>query len=273
MPPNVSARAARLESRWTTAAGLRMHARVSAGRPPAPGDVPVVLVHGLVVSGLYMVPTAERLSHFYRVFVPDLPGSGKSDKPARALNVTELSGALGAWMEAAGIERPVLVGNSLGCQVIAEMAARRPRSVAGVVLTGPTVDPAGRTLYEQFKRLLIDATRERLSLVPVWLRSLGEAGLSRAWQTARHALEDRIEENLPRVDVPALVVRGERDPVAPQAWAEQVARLLPRGRLAVIPGGPHALSYSAPDELAVIIREFVESEVSAAGVPRSAPGD
>lgn len=176
-------------------------------------------------------------------------------------------------MEAAGIERAVLVGNSLGCQVIAEMAARSPDRVLGVVLTGPTVDPAGRTLYEQFKRLLIDATRERFSLIFVWLRSLFEAGLSRAWQTARHALEDRIEENLPRVHVPALVVRGERDPVAPQAWAEQVARLLPRGRLAVIPGGPHALNYSAPGELVLLIREFVESEVSATRVHRNAPGD
>ena len=229
----------------------------------------VVLVHGLVVSGRYMVPTAERLSHSYGVFVPDLPGFGKSDKPARALNVSELADALDAWMEAAGIERAVLVGNSLGCQVIAEMAARSPDRVAGVVLTGPTVDPAGRTLYEQFKRLLVDATRERFSLIFVWLRSLFEAGLSRGWQTARHALEDRIEEHLPRVHVPALVVCGERDPVAPRAWAEQVARLLPRGRMVVIPGGPHALNYSAPDELVVLIREFVESEVSATRVPRT----
>lgn len=92
----MSARPGRLESRWTTVGGLRVHARVSADRPPAAHDSPVVLVHGLVVSGLYMVPTAERLSHFYRVFVPDLPGFGKSDKPARAMNVTELADALAA---------------------------------------------------------------------------------------------------------------------------------------------------------------------------------
>jgi 2-hydroxy-6-oxonona-2,4-dienedioate hydrolase len=261
MEAKVSTRSGELESRWTTAGGSRMHARVSADRPSEGGGVPVVLVHGLVVSGLYMVPTAERLVPFYMVCAPDLPGFGKSDKPARALDVTELADALGAWMDAEGLGPAVLVGNSLGCQVIADMAARGPHRVAGLVLTGPTVDPAGRTLYEQFKRLLVDATRERFSIVFTWLRGFGEAGPTRAWQTSRYALENRIEENLPRIHAPALVVRGARDPIAPQAWAEQVTRLLPRGRLAVVPGGPHALNYSTPDELALLIREFIEGEV------------
>jgi 2-hydroxy-6-oxonona-2,4-dienedioate hydrolase len=107
------------------------------------GGVPVVLVHGLVVSSLYMEPTAERLAPFHRVFAPDLPGFGRSDKPSRALSVAGLADALGAWMDAEGLERAVLVGNSLGCQVIAEMAARAPHRAAGVVLTGPTVEPSG----------------------------------------------------------------------------------------------------------------------------------
>lgn len=218
-----------------------------------------------------MLPTAERLSPFYRVLVPDLPGFGKSDKPARTLDVAGLAEALGAWMEAEGLGRAVLVGNSLGCQVIAEMAARSPHRVVGMVLTGPTVDPAGRTLREQFKRLLIDATRERFLIVSAWLRGLCEAGLARAWQTSRYALENRIEENLPRLLAPALVVRGTRDPIAPQAWAERVARLLPRGWLAVVTGGAHALNYSAPHELTSLIRKFIEEEVSAAHAPEDMP--
>lgn len=127
----VSTLTGEIESCWTTAGGLRMHARVSADRPSAAGGVAVVLVHGLVVSGLYMVPTAERLAPFYRVFVPHLPGFGRSDKPGRALNVAELADALGEWMDAAGLGRAVLVGNSLGCQVVADMAARGPHRAVG----------------------------------------------------------------------------------------------------------------------------------------------
>jgi pimeloyl-ACP methyl ester carboxylesterase len=255
----------KIESRWITVGGLRMHARVSVNLPPASAcDVPVVLVHGLVVSSLYMVPTAERLAPFFRVFAPDLPGFGKSDKPARALNVPELAGALVAWMDAAGLVQAVLVGNSLGCQVIAHVAAHSPQRVAGLVLAGPTVDPAGRTLSEQFKRLLLDAPHERFSILFAELRGLSQAGIKRSWQTARLELEDHIEEQLPHIRAPALVVRGTRDPVVPQEWAEQAVRLLPRGRLAVVAGGPHGLNYTTPDELARLIREFIERDVSPA---------
>ena len=45
----------------------------------------------------------------------------------------------------------------------------------------------------------------------------------------RYALEDRIEKKLSHVHVPSLVVRGGRDPIVPQHWAEEVARLLPMG--------------------------------------------
>ncbi|HEV2707796.1 MAG TPA: alpha/beta hydrolase [Pyrinomonadaceae bacterium] len=271
MSSKVSTRLGEIESRWTMVGGLRMHARVSVNRPSAGTDVPVVLVHGLLVSSLYMLPTAQRLAPFYRVFAPDMPGFGKSDKPSRALNVRGMAVALGEWMDAIGLGRAVLVGNSLGCQIIADVAARSPHRVEGVVLTGPTVDCAGRTVREQSKRLLIDMTRERFSLALIQLRSLCEAGLKRSWQTAQFALEDRIEEHLPHLHAPVLVIRGSNDQITPQVWAEQVAGLLPRGRLAVIQGAPHALNYSTPDELVSLIREFVEREVPAARIPKNVP--
>jgi pimeloyl-ACP methyl ester carboxylesterase len=56
-----------------------------------------------------------------------------------------------------------------------------------------------------------------------------DAGVGRALGTFGHALADRIEDKLPLVQVPTLVVRGARDRIVPQAWAEEVTRLLPRG--------------------------------------------
>jgi pimeloyl-ACP methyl ester carboxylesterase len=73
----------------------------------------------------------------------------------------------------------------------------------------------------------------------------------------RHMLEHRIEDVLPRIAAPALIVRGSRDHVAPRAWAEQVARLIPAARLATVEGGGHALNYSQPLELARIARPFL----------------
>src|SRR5215217_7885331 len=185
---------------WTVVDGTRMHARVSEG----PGDKPaVVLVHGLVVSGRYMIPTLKRLAVYHRVYAPDLPGFGKSGKPARALDVHGLSDALAGWMRKLGLERAALVGNSMGCQIIAELAGRHLDLVERIVLQGPTMDPRARSALRQIGRLLLDAPLEPPSLMPIELRDYVSAGTRRAWRTFRHALADRIEEKLLRVRVPA----------------------------------------------------------------------
>jgi pimeloyl-ACP methyl ester carboxylesterase len=57
--------------------------------------------------------------------------------------------------------------------------------------------------------------------------------------------------------VPALVVHGSRDRISPRYWAEEVARLLPDGRLAILPGAAHAANYSAPAEFARAVRAFL----------------
>ena len=246
-----------LESVWTRVDGLTIHARASA-KPVYSTKTPVIiLIHGLVVSSRYMIPTAERLAPYRYVFAPDLPGFGKSSKPTRVFTIPELADVLVAWMKNIGLERAVFLGNSVGCQVLVDLAVRYPTRVERAVLTGPTMDLNARSAIEQVKRLLIDWTRERPSLALPILIDFYESGLFRAVQTFRYALEDPIEEKLPHVQAPTLVVRGSRDPIVPQRWAEMVAGLLPRGRLVVIPGAPHCVNYSTSTELTRVILSFL----------------
>ena len=247
------------KSTWAPVGGLRVHYRasehVASGRRPA-----VILVHGLIVSGRYMVPTLKLLARHYRVYAPDLPGFGKSDKPPAVLDIPGLSGALSAWMDAVGLKGAALVGNSMGCQVIAHLAARRPELVERAVLQAPTMDPRGRSVPRHVARFLLDVPREPPSLVPIELRDLLAVGARRGWRTFRYGLEDRIEENLPRVRAPALVVHGSRDPICPQRWAEEATRLLPNGRLVTLDGAAHAANFGEPTRFAEVIRDFLERE-------------
>jgi 2-hydroxy-6-oxonona-2,4-dienedioate hydrolase len=245
-----------LQSRWTVVDGRRMHMRVSTD-PVPPDRVPVVLVHGMVVSSLYMVPTAERLAPEFRTFAPDLPGFGHSESPPYVLNVLHLADTLADWMEAVGLERAALVGNSLGCQIVADLAVRYPERVERAVLVGPTVDPRNRRTFQQVTRLLLDGQMEKAGLMLVHLRDYWKAGVRRAYRTYQYMMEDRIEEKLPRVRVPTLVVRGGKDPVVPQRWVEEAIRLLPSGKLRVIPGAAHAVNYDAPLELVRVMRPFL----------------
>jgi pimeloyl-ACP methyl ester carboxylesterase len=256
-------RRAGLRGAWINAGPYRMFARVSA-QPPENGRVPVVLVHGLVISSRYMEPLAAILGRDFRVLAPDLPGFGESDKPRHILNVDELADALAAWLDASAIPRAAFIGNSFGCQVLAALALRHPAIVDRLVLQGPTVDPKARHLVVQFWRDIVNGRREPRPMGPLARIDYAKAGLRRALATARILIRDRIEARLPKIEAPTLVLHGSRDPVSPLGWAEEAARLLPRGRLVVVDGGTHTLNYTYPEEFAAAVLPFLKEAGSAA---------
>jgi pimeloyl-ACP methyl ester carboxylesterase len=246
-----------LRSEWIEVGGLRVHARVGAGAGSR-RRMPVVLVHGWGVSSRYMIPVATLLAAEHPVYAVDLPGHGRSDTPPRALTVPELADALVAWMAAAGIGRAALLANSLGCQVATEAAVRHPDRVDRMVLVGPTIDGGARTVRQQLPRLLATGLWERPSILLVLALDYGRMGPRRLYREMRHMFDDRIEARLPHVAVPAMVVRGSHDLVAPQRWTEEVAALLRAPPPVVVPGWGHALNYSAPAELARAIGSFLD---------------
>jgi 2-hydroxy-6-oxonona-2,4-dienedioate hydrolase len=246
---------AEVATAWHDVGGRKMHSRYAASEPEY-ASPQVVLVHGQVVSSRYMTPLIERLGVYFPVAAPDLPGFGRSDKPSHVLTIRELADALAEWQEAAGIGRAVLLGNSLGCQIAVECALRHPERVRGLVLQGPTPDPAGRSAPQKIMRALSNSWQEQSVGLAPFLDYL-QAGLRRAWQTGNYLLQDPIEEKLPAVQVPTLVVRGARDPVAPQRWVEEATRLLPRGELRVVPGAAHTMVAVAALELTRVVRPFL----------------
>jgi pimeloyl-ACP methyl ester carboxylesterase len=94
-----------------------------------------------------MIPAAEQLHSLCRVYAVDLPGYGRSYRPRAVLNLPQLADALAQWLEASQISKAHFVGNSFGCQVLAEFAVRHPRHVDRLVFQGPTIDPMARSLH------------------------------------------------------------------------------------------------------------------------------
>ena len=235
-------------------AGHRLHG-FHAGAPEAP---PLVMVHGLGVSGRYWLPLAERLAAEYAVHVPELPGHGHSSRPARALDVPALADVLEDWLEAAGVpDGAIMVANSMGCQVAAALAVLRPVRTRAMVFIGPTLDPANRSTPRLLARFLGTGFFEKPTLPVRLLVDYARMGVRRYLQEARHMMRDRIERHLPLVSVPTLVLRGAFDLVSPADWAALVAALLPEGRLATVPACGHAVHHAVPDEVALLLRGFL----------------
>ena len=258
-PVNDSTDANPIQSLWTQVDGLRMNGRIGLNGDPMGQRRPILFLHGLGVSSRYMVPTMLEMAPRHRVYAPDLPGFGRSQKPRRAMNIFQLTDALIGWMQAWQLGKSVLVCNSMGCQVAIELAIRRPDLVDRLVLSGPTMEPRAASPFMQILRLARDSIHEKPSLWLVAGFDYVRAGPLRVLETLRLAIDDHVERKLARFRAQTLLVRGSHDPVASQAWLEEIGSNISGARLAVIPRTGHAVNYSTPKEFAALIREFIES--------------
>jgi len=230
-------------------------------------------VHGFGLGSSYLVPLAARLGRHAHVYAPDLPGHGLSEHDERGLKVPELASALAAFMDASRMRSAVLVGHSLGCAVVAELAARRPDLAVGVVLVSPASDPAVRRKPgEQLRRALRASWHERPTFAFWAAADARRAGRTVLATELQELNEHRIEDVLPDVRAPVRVVRGEHDALVPQRWAEAIARLVDAPSPTVIPGWGHAVNYDAPDALVKVVFSLVRSLTQAASTVKPVVG-
>ena len=232
---------------WWRVGGWAVHGWEAGDGPP------LVLVHGLGVSGRYLLPIARTLGRRFRVVVPDLPGFGLSTRPPRPLRLDELSETLDRFADAIGFRGATFLANSYGCQVVTRLAVTHPERVERLVLVGPTVDNSARDAVRQAARLLVDGGREPRSLLAIVLSDYLRAGPVTIATGAAEALRHRVEADARRVAVPAVVVRGSRDPLVPQSWAERLTAAFRAGELHVIAGAPHAVHFTHPEAVAALV--------------------
>lgn len=236
-------------SRPADVGGLRLHVRERV----VPGAGAWVLLHGLAVSHRYLMPTATALRPA-SLYVPDLPGFGLSGKPRAVYGPGRHAEVVAAWMDRAGLRAAGVLGNSFGSQVAVELAVRRPDLVAGLVLVGPTADPAAPDAAGQFRRWVRDLGREDPREIAILARDVRDAGARRILGTLRRSVEHRVERRLPLVAAPVLFLRGEHDPIAPRDWLERAAAVTPR---ASVPRAGHNAVTTAGAQVAALATAFV----------------
>jgi len=232
----------------------RMRSR-SVGR--ARDGVPqVVLVQGMAVAN-YLVPGLAALGTWTRAHLVELPGFAGSGEPPHPLDVPEFAAAVAAWLAQADLGPVVLAGHSSGTQVAARAAARSASGVRGVVLAGPTIDPRHRSVVRVLRAWHRDNQREPGDLDEQHEPERTRAGMPRVAHTLRVHLRDRLEDVVPRVGVPLLVLHGERDLLCSEEWARALAGAAPDGRFESVPG-PHSFPWTRPQAWSAPIRRLAE---------------
>ena len=243
---------------------------------------PVVLVHGYLADGRsWEKQEAALLAAGYRVITYDRRGGGSSSRPAAGYDYDTLAADLNALMEELDLSDAVLVGCGCGTgditRYLGRFGQRRVRSAALLAPLPP--DGADRTVLDEF----LDQLRaDRPAAVKTYLDRyynidlLGGSRVSdQAWQNSFHAAigvsaaaalgcaaawHEDFRADLDRITVPVLIVLGERDRVMPRrATGDRLAALLTDVRVAVIPDGPHAITWTHAAEVNGALEGFLSA--------------
>jgi len=275
-----------MEEKTTTAALHTIH-YLDSGAPsqPAPGNsraTPLVLLHGIFAEKDHWVDFARPLTAQYRVIAPDFPGFGEStrleDQPYDYAAHTQ---RLAELLDALGIEKAHLAGNSMGGTIAALFALQHPERVASVAFIGaphgirsPEPSTMDR-LIEAGQRPLVahDAAAfsammnlvfEKRPFLPYpILQATEQAALRNAPSNARlwdAQLKDRylLEQRLGGLQHhPVLVLWGESDQVFDRSGLQPLQKLLPQAHVQTLPGIGHLPMMEAPADTAQRYARFV----------------
>lgn len=223
---------------------------------PGPRDARAfVLVHGIGVSARTFLPVALELARHGTVYAIDLPGYGAAPRPPRDPSLAEHGEVVAEFVRSRGLVNPVLVGHSMGAQLLTRLLVDDPGLSDRLVLIGATMRPRLRTVARAIASLLADVPREPLHLaLVVTVDYLFRCGIPYFIQQLPELVDDAIEDRLPRVQAKTLVVAGENDPIAGGDWARFVASRVPDGRFVEV-AGAHGAMYSDAGRLARLIAE------------------
>lgn len=223
-----------------------------------------VLVHGLGDSAETWALVMPALAGEGRVLAPDLAGFGRTRMPREGMRFSALTKYLAGFLDAIGVERAVLVGNSLGGAVILRYAATHPDRVAGLFLLDsgglldgvpPALDPATR----EEARELVEMTSGPGAQAPNFvLDDLVRRAQSPAYQAYLHSDEPTdISEDLGRIQAPTTLIWGEHDRLVPPDHGAAMQQEIKGSELILLPDASHLPHLQAPREVLDIIRDQI----------------
>lgn len=233
-----------LTPRIVTTGSLTSHVHFLAGPPDASGPV-FVLLHGIGMSHRYYRRLQILLAQHGDTYSIDLPGFGATPRPGRQLSVPDYAATIAATLEKMGASRVVVIGHSMGTQFATELAVQHPDLVSHVVLLGPVVDSARRTIRQQSLALGLDSLMESPVGNAMVFTDYARSGLRWYLTELPVMMSYDLEARLGLVTQPVLVIRGSRDPVASRPWCHKLSATAPNGRFLEIPGKPHIVQHGA----------------------------
>ncbi len=233
---------------------------------------PVILLHGWLASLETMKPLQKHLANWFKVYNVDIIGFGKSDLPNEPMNTDDYGNFLNDFINALKIENPILIGHSNGGRTILNYAGRNLGKINKIVL----IDSAGikpkRKLSYYFKVYTFKTVKNTLKVLPKEFDNLREKALSKFGssdyksspevlrKTMNIILNEDQRKIMPNINVPTLMIWGDKDTATPLEDAKKMEKLIPNSGIAVLEGTGHFSYLERLNQCLLILDEFLKND-------------
>ncbi len=259
---------------YVIANGIRIHYWRTGGDKP-----PMVMAHGSSDDGLCWTNLARELEDRFDLILADARGHGLTDPPTRSDPPDVQAEDLAGLIRELKLEKPIVMGHSMGSAAAAMFAAKYPDVPRAVILEDPGLAPRSRSGAAQGGATSVDERRAAVlarnnmtyeELVALCLKNTPQWGRSECefWapskrrhhpDTAYRRIGDRppMSGLLPRISAPTLILKADAHGEL-RARNEKAARLLPQGQIVHIEGAGHNVRRDRKEQLLEALNRFLD---------------
>jgi pimeloyl-ACP methyl ester carboxylesterase len=245
---------------------------------------PVVLLHGWAAFKEIWWGTLRAVAPRYHGIALEWPGHGRSRPVADLIRLADLANLVVRACDTLRLQHITVVGHSMGGRVAALLALLHPELVTRLVLVDAALDPAHIAPYGKRMLALREVERtvalnrrigrglgwllqpaphdHRGGLIRPFLRRAYYTGLADPQvlhQFVTGLYEESLDDRLPEIRQPTLIVSGERDPLVLPRQARRAAELMPHAHLRIIPRAFHTPMDDRPAEFHRVLLNFLDS--------------
>ncbi|MFJ2450133.1 alpha/beta fold hydrolase [Pseudomonas protegens] len=248
-----------------------------------PAQAPVILLlHGLSADKSIWLRFARHFNRDYRLLIPDLGGHGETAYAAHQdYRVPAQAQRLLRLLDACGIQRVQVIGNSMGGYIAAWLAAHAPQRISGLALFDPAGVEAPETsdlqhLLEQGKNPFLVRSRADFQhfysltmAAPPWVPEAVLAAIAERYQARRGPLarifaelqaSPPMEPELAKIQAPTLLLWGREDRLLHPSSAQVWAKGLPQAQVQLWEGIGHMPMVERPVRSARLYQQFLERQ-------------
>ncbi len=240
------------------------HTRITRVTAGADSDRSFVLIAGIGVAATYFEFLAPLLAEHGDVYALDLPGFGGMPHPGQEPTPAFFADQVEAVISHLGLENPVLVGHSMGTQVVTEVLARRD-DLGHAVLVSPVVDEQHATMLEQAVRFAQSTARESFHLAMTALAAYLLCGVLYFLEVLPHMLRYRMTERIGLGSARLLLIRGEFDRPSPRRFHSRLVAASSDAARWEIRGAAHSIINGHAVGVARLVVGLVNDDLPARG--------